>query len=73
MLGSDEPIDDECLALFDRLAELTRDPDAAFTDLTAACAADDRVRRPEIPSGPPNPFSPVRLRLDCMVAACCTP
>jgi hypothetical protein len=42
----DEPIDAERLALFDRLAEVTRDPDAAFTDLTAAYAADDRLRVP---------------------------
>jgi hypothetical protein len=46
MPGPDEPIDDERLALFDRLAELTRDPDAAFADLTAAYAADDRLRVP---------------------------
>jgi len=46
MLGWDEPIDDERLALFDRLAGLTRDPDAAFADLTAAYTADDRLRVP---------------------------
>jgi hypothetical protein len=52
MPGPDEPIDDECLALFDRLAELTADPDsdadsdAAFIDLTAAYSADDRLRVP---------------------------
>jgi hypothetical protein len=42
----DEPIDDERLALFDRLAELTRDPDTAFAELTAAYA-DDRLRVPD--------------------------
>jgi hypothetical protein len=46
MPAPDEPIDDERLALFDRLAELTHDPNAAFADLTAAYAADDRLRVP---------------------------
>jgi hypothetical protein len=56
MPGPDEPIDDERLALFDRLADLTADPDpdpdsdadsdAAFIDLTAAYSADDRLRVP---------------------------
>jgi len=46
MPGPDEVIDDERLALFDRLAELTRDPSATFTDLTAAYAADPRLRVP---------------------------
>jgi hypothetical protein len=46
MLGWDEPIDDERLALFDRLSELTRDPDASFSELTAAYATDDRLRVP---------------------------
>jgi Transglutaminase-like superfamily len=46
MPAPDEPIEDERLALFDRLAELTRDPDAAVADLTAAYAADDRLRVP---------------------------
>jgi hypothetical protein len=41
-----EPIDDERLALFDRLADLTRDPDAAVADLTAAYADDGRLRVP---------------------------
>jgi hypothetical protein len=42
----DEPIDDEHLALFDRLAELTRDPDITFDDLTTAYTSDDRLRVP---------------------------
>jgi Transglutaminase-like superfamily len=46
MPAPDEPIDDEGLALFDRLAELTRDPDAACTELTTLYAADDRLRVP---------------------------
>jgi len=32
--------------LFDRLAELTRDPDAAFAELTAAYAGDARLHVP---------------------------
>jgi hypothetical protein len=47
MPGPDEPIDAERLALFDRLAELTRDPDAALAELTAAYVDDDRVRVPD--------------------------
>jgi len=46
MPAPDEAIDDERLALFDRLADLTCDPDAAIADLTAAYAADDRLRVP---------------------------
>jgi Transglutaminase-like superfamily len=42
----DEHIDDELVALFDRLAGLTRDPDAAFTELTEAYGTDDRLRVP---------------------------
>jgi hypothetical protein len=33
--------------LFDRLAELTGDPDAAFGELTAGYASDDRLRVPD--------------------------
>jgi hypothetical protein len=61
----DETIDEERLALFDRLAGLTRDPDAEFAGLTAAYAGDDRLRvpatvyngvlnRPEPVLGPPQ-------------------
>src|SRR5579859_6054449 len=46
MPAPDETIGDELNALFDRLAELTRDPDAAFADLTAAYADDARLRVP---------------------------
>lgn len=42
----DEAISDEQCALFDRLAGLTRDPDAAFAELTAAYAGDARLRVP---------------------------
>jgi Transglutaminase-like superfamily len=48
MPAPDEPIDAERLALFDRLAELTRDPDASFADLAAAYADDDRLRVPDM-------------------------
>ena len=41
-----DTIGDEQYALFDRLAELTRVPDADFADLTAAYAADTRAPRP---------------------------
>ncbi len=41
-----EAIGDEQYALFDRLAGLTRDPDAAFAELTAAYAGDARLRVP---------------------------
>jgi hypothetical protein len=46
MPGPGETIGDEGLALFDRLAELTRDADAAFADLTAAYASDARLHVP---------------------------
>jgi hypothetical protein len=47
MPGPDEQIGAGQIALFDRLAELTRDPDAAFAELTGAYAADDRLRVPD--------------------------
>jgi Transglutaminase-like superfamily len=47
MPAPDEPIDGERLALFDQLAGLTRDPDAAFAELAAAYATDDRLRVPD--------------------------
>jgi Transglutaminase-like superfamily len=46
MPAPDETITDEQNTLFDRLAELTRDPDAAFADLTAAYADDPRLHVP---------------------------
>jgi hypothetical protein len=42
----DETIDAERLALFDRLAALTRDPDAALTELRGLYQADERLRVP---------------------------
>jgi transglutaminase superfamily protein len=46
MPAPDEAISAGKYALFDRLAELTRDPDAAFAELTAAYADDARLRVP---------------------------
>jgi len=46
MPAPDDTIGDEQYALFDRLAELTRVPDAALTDLTAAYADDPRLHVP---------------------------
>jgi len=42
----DEAISDEQYVLFDRLAGLTRDPDAAFAELTTAYAGDARLHVP---------------------------
>jgi len=56
----DDTVDE---ALFDRLAELTRDPAATFGDLTAAYAADDRLRVP------PVVFNAVLRRPDPVPAA----
>jgi hypothetical protein len=36
------------LALFDRLATLTRAPDAGFTELRGLCQGDDRLRVPAV-------------------------
>jgi hypothetical protein len=41
-----EPIDDERVALFDRLAALTRDPDFPRSRLTEMYESDDRLRVP---------------------------
>jgi len=46
MPAPDETVGDEQYELFDRLAGLTRDPDAAFADLAAAYVGDARVRVP---------------------------
>jgi hypothetical protein len=40
------PIGTDLIALFDRLAGLTRDPDAAFAELAAAYAGDPRLHVP---------------------------
>jgi hypothetical protein len=46
MPGPDETPPDDAQALFDRLAELTHAPDAAFAELRARYDADDRLRVP---------------------------
>ncbi|NED96525.1 transglutaminase domain-containing protein [Phytoactinopolyspora alkaliphila] len=47
MPAADEPIDDDRLELFDRLAALTRSPDAGFTELHAVYQDDERIRIPD--------------------------
>ena len=46
MPKQDEPLNDEAIEFFDRLADLTRDPDAHFDELRALYDTDDRVRVP---------------------------
>jgi hypothetical protein len=46
MIHPDEPLQDDQLALFDRLAALTRAPDAAFTKLRTLYEGDERLRVP---------------------------
>jgi hypothetical protein len=46
MPAPDETIGEDLIALFDRLAALTRDPDAAAAELAAAYADDPRVYVP---------------------------
>jgi Transglutaminase-like superfamily len=46
MPGPDIPITDDLAGLFDRLAALTEDPDAAFAELRQLFEDDDRVRVP---------------------------
>ena len=46
MPGPERPLHSDELAFFDRLAELTRAPDAAFPELRALYEGDDRLRVP---------------------------
>lgn len=46
MPGPDEPLGGDRLALFDRLAALTHEPDAAFPEMRASYEGDDRLRVP---------------------------
>lgn len=46
MARSDEPLDNDRLALFDRLASLTRVPDGTFTELRGLYDGDERLRVP---------------------------
>ncbi len=42
----DEPLRDDQLAFFDRLAALTREPDESFAELRRLYEGDDRLRVP---------------------------
>ncbi len=46
MVGPDEPLDDDKLVFLDRLAALTRAPDASFSELRALYEGDERLRVP---------------------------
>lgn len=46
MLGLDEPLDDDRLALLDRSAAVTRAPDSRFPELRALYEGDERLRVP---------------------------
>jgi transglutaminase superfamily protein len=46
MPGPGEPVQDDRLALFDRLATLTHTPDVSFAELRAIYEGDDRLRVP---------------------------
>ncbi|WP_438041783.1 transglutaminase-like domain-containing protein [Sorangium sp. So ce128] len=48
MIGPDEPLRDDQLALFDRLAATTRSPDARFAELRQLYEGDERLRVPAI-------------------------
>lgn len=47
MPGPDEPLNDDQLALFDWLAQLTRAPDASFAELHALYENDERLHVPK--------------------------
>ncbi|WP_437653292.1 transglutaminase-like domain-containing protein [Sorangium sp. So ce1182] len=47
IVGPDEPLRDDQLALFDRLAAVTRSPDAAFAELRSLYEGDERLRVPQ--------------------------
>jgi hypothetical protein len=48
----DETLDDDRFALFDRIAALTRAPDAAFAELVRLYDCDDRLRVPAVVFNP---------------------
>ncbi len=58
MPGPNEPLSDEQLAFFDRLAALTRAPDASFDELRALYERDERFHVPA------NVFNAVLNRMD---------
>jgi hypothetical protein len=43
-----DPLNDDQLAFFDKLAALTRAPDASFAELRALYEGDDRLRVPPV-------------------------
>lgn len=47
-IGPDEPLRDDQLALFDRLAAITRSPDARFAELRQLYEGDERLRVPAV-------------------------
>lgn len=47
MPGPDEPLQNDQLEFFDRLAVITRAPDSSFAELRTLYAEDDRLRVPE--------------------------
>ncbi|HTN90808.1 MAG TPA: transglutaminase-like domain-containing protein [Sorangium sp.] len=47
IVGPDEPLRDDQLALFDRLAAVTRSPDASFAELRSLYEGDERLRVPQ--------------------------
>lgn len=44
----DQPLDDATLAFFDRLADLTRDPDSTLDQLSSLYESDERLRVPSV-------------------------
>ncbi|XYH99514.1 transglutaminase-like domain-containing protein [Sorangium sp. So ce1128] len=60
MVGPDEPLRDDHLALFDRLAAITRSPDASFAELRSLYEGDERLRVP------PTLFNAVLNRQDTL-------
>ncbi|XXY46011.1 transglutaminase domain-containing protein [Sorangium sp. So ce269] len=46
-VGLDEPLRDDQLALFDRVAAVTRSPDARFAELRSLYEGDERLRVPQ--------------------------
>jgi hypothetical protein len=48
MPGPEDPITDDLVRLFDRLAALTETPDASYAELDRLCREDERLRVPPI-------------------------
>jgi len=60
MPAPEDTLTDELLALLDRVAALTRSPDAAFSELRALYEGDDRLRVPK------TVFNALRMRLEAI-------